>query len=118
MPVLAAYMVPHPPMIVPQIGKGSEKQITETIQAYEEVASEIAGLRPETIIISSPHSVLYADYFHVSPGKVASGDFGSFTDEKLRTEIYDEFKKLGFAYTALDLRGYRSGSMNETLKKE
>ena len=50
--------------------------------------------------------------------ELPSGDFGSFTDEKLRTEIYDEFKKLGFAYTALDLRGYRSGSMNETLKKE
>ena len=27
MAILAAYMVPHPPMIVPQIGRGSEKQI-------------------------------------------------------------------------------------------
>ena len=58
MSILAAYMVPHPPMIVPQIGKGSEKQITKTIHAYEEVADEIAALKPETIIISSPHSIL------------------------------------------------------------
>ena len=78
MSVIAAYMVPHPPMIIPQVGRGSEKQVLKTIQSYEAVASEIALLRPETIIVTSPHSVLYADYFHISPGNHASGDFGSF----------------------------------------
>lgn len=90
MPILAAYMVPHPPMIVPQIGKGSEKQITKTIRAYETVAEEIAALGPETIIISSPHSVLYADYFHISPGKGAKGDFGRFGAGQVSfSETYD-----------------------------
>ncbi len=78
MPILAAFMVPHPPMIVPEIGRGSEKQITETIAAYEQVAEEVAALQPETIIITSPHSIMYADYFHISPGKKARGDFGRF----------------------------------------
>jgi AmmeMemoRadiSam system protein A len=83
-------MVPHPPMIVPQIGKDSEKQITKTIRAYETVADEIAALKPETIIISSPHSVLYADYFHISPGKSAAGDFGRFgASEVSFRETYD-----------------------------
>lgn len=36
-------------------------------------------------------------------------------DDGLRTEIYDNFKEFGFAYVALDLKGYRTGSMNETL---
>ncbi|MDR0822799.1 MAG: ATP-dependent sacrificial sulfur transferase LarE [Endomicrobium sp.] len=35
-----------------------------------------------------------------------------------RKKIYDEFKKIGFAYTAIDILGYRSGSMNETLSKD
>ena len=90
MPVLAAYMVPHPPMIVPEIGRGSEEQIPETIRAYEQVAGEIAALQPETIIISSPHSVLYADYFHISPGKGATGDFGRFGASRVSfRETYD-----------------------------
>ena len=33
----------------------------------------------------------------------------------LRTKIYDTLKDLGFSYVTLDLRGYRTGSMNETL---
>ena len=78
MPLLAAYMVPHPPMIVPQVGRGSEKQVQKTVRSYEAVAEEIAALRPETVIVTSPHAVLYADYFHISPGKEASGDFGRF----------------------------------------
>ena len=90
MGILAAYMVPHPPMIVPQVGRGSEKQIEKTIRAYERVAAEIAELRPETIILSSPHAVLYADYFHISPGKGATGDFGQFRAPEVSfRETYD-----------------------------
>lgn len=90
MPIVAAYMVPHPPMIVPQVGRGSEKQITKTIRAYEAVAAGIAGIRPETIIVTSPHAVLYADYFHISPGEDATGDFGSFRAPEVRfAEKYD-----------------------------
>ena len=63
MAILAGFMVPHPPMIVPDVGRGSESQIKETIKAYEQVADEIAALEPETIIITSPHSIMYADYF-------------------------------------------------------
>ncbi len=43
-------------------------------------------------------------------------DFSRMLDESLRIRIYDSFKEYGFAYVALDLCGYRTGSMNETLK--
>jgi len=33
----------------------------------------------------------------------------------MRKQIYSEFKKIGFDYIALDLLGYRTGSMNETI---
>ena len=36
---------------------------------------------------------------------------------KLREEIISTFKKYGFNYVTLDLQGYRTGSMNDTLKK-
>ena len=87
----AAFMVPHPPMIVPQIGRGSEKQIEETIRAYERVADEIAALRPDTIIITSPHATMYSDYFHISSGRKAKGSFADFGVPQVRfEEEYDE----------------------------
>ena len=90
MAVVAAYMVPHPPMIVPEVGRGSEAQIKETTHAYEQVAREIAALKPETIIITSPHTVMYADYFHISPGRVAKGSFSDFGARSVSfNETYD-----------------------------
>jgi pyridinium-3,5-biscarboxylic acid mononucleotide sulfurtransferase len=38
-----------------------------------------------------------------------------FVDAHLMDKIYEKFKELGFAYTALDLKGYRTGSMNEVI---
>ncbi len=90
MSILAAFMVPHPPMIVPKVGRGSEKQILETIRAYEQVADETAALKPDTLIVTSPHTVMYADYFHISPGSGAAGSFRQFRAPDVRfSERYD-----------------------------
>lgn len=90
MPILAGFMVPHPPMIVPAVGQGSGKQIWRTTRAYERVAEEIAALEPDVIIVTSPHSVMYADYFHISPGDGAKGSFRQFRAPELSfSERYD-----------------------------
>ena len=90
MSVLAAFMVPHPPLIVPQVGRGGEREIEETRAAYEQAAREMAALKPETVIVSSPHAVMYSDYFHISPGRGAEGSFASFRAPEVRfRETYD-----------------------------
>ena len=90
MGILAGFMVPHPPMIVPDVGQGSEKKVKATIDAYDKVAKEIARIEPETIIITSPHATMYADYFHVSPGNAATGSFDRFGAGNVKfLEAYD-----------------------------
>ncbi|MBQ1740736.1 MAG: MEMO1 family protein, partial [Erysipelotrichaceae bacterium] len=90
MSILAGFMVPHPPLIIPGVGKGEEKQIQETIDAYEKVGDEVAALAPDTIIFTSPHTVMYADYFHISPKERASGSFERYRDPDTKfDEVYD-----------------------------
>ena len=36
--------------------------------------------------------------------------------EPLHSELVERFKTLGYTYVTLDLAGFRSGSMNETVK--
>ena len=47
--------------------------------------------------------------------EVAETERLKFFDLELMDKIYKQFKKIGFAYTALDLKGYRTGSMNEVI---
>lgn len=90
MSVAAAYMVPHPPLIVPEVGRGQEQGIAVTAEAYRRVAEEIASIRPDTIVVASPHVVMYQDYFHISPGTEAAGDFGLFGAAQVKIEVpYD-----------------------------
>ena len=42
-------------------------------------------------------------------------DLERFMKEDIRLKVSDEFKKIGFSYVALDLLGYRTGSMNEVI---
>ena len=82
--IVAGFMVPHPPMIVPDVGRGSEEKVRKTIESYEAVAKRIAEIKPDTIIITSPHATMYSNYFHISPGDRAKGDFGNFGASKVK----------------------------------
>ena len=91
MPVVGAFMVPHPPLIVAEVGKGSEGQVQATLDSYRAVAEEVARLKPETIVVTSPHSIMYSDYFHISPGSGATGSFARFGAPQVSfSETYDE----------------------------
>ena len=93
MGVAGAVVVPHPPIMMPEIGRGEEKKIQATVDAYREAMRRMAALAPDTIVLSSPHATMYADYFHISPGRRATGDFGDFRvpQLKLETEYDAEF---------------------------
>ena len=49
--------------------------------------------------------------------EVHQEDFKKITAEPNRSQINKKLKSLGFKYVAIDLQGFRSGSLNETLSK-
>ncbi len=78
MSVKGAFILPHPPIIIPGVGKGEEVKIKKTEEAYKQIAQQIAKLKPSTIVIISSHATCYRDYFHISPGEKASGSLSEF----------------------------------------
>jgi len=47
--------------------------------------------------------------------EIEPSEFPKMTDKKVREAVIKNFKKFGYIYIALDLAGFRSGSMNEPL---
>ena len=96
MSIISAAVVPHPPIILPEVGNGEELKIISTYRAYNEISQRIVKLKPNTIIITSPHSIMYSDYFHISPGKSAEGNMAQFRAGQVVEKInYDtEFVKI------------------------
>ena len=47
--------------------------------------------------------------------EVLPDEISKLTEEPVRNKVYKTLKELGFDYVTMDLAGYRTGSMNETL---
>ena len=100
MKILGTFMVPHPPLIVHEVGNGSEEQIRKTLDSYLEIAKEIGKLNPDTIIVSSPHAPFYKDYFYLPSEERAVGSFSSFGAPSVKfdipydNELIDEIEKI------------------------
>ncbi len=118
MSILAAAAVPHPPIILPEVGNGEEKKISATSDAYKEISRRIVELNPDTIVITSPHSVMYADYFHISPGRTAEGNMSQFRAGQVSLKVnYDSdfVEELERAAAAENLPAGKTGERNATL---
>lgn len=116
MAIIGAFMVPHPPLIIGDIGRGQEMTISKTIAAYREVAKEIARLKPDTIVLTTPHSVMYSDYFHISPGNFASGDFGQFGASQVRMDVKYDSEFVNELVQLLDTNDFEGGTLGEREK--
>lgn len=55
--------------------------------------------------------------FHDNLARIETDEagFAILLNTEIRNRVYEEFRQIGFTYVSLDLKGYRTGSMNETL---
>ncbi len=57
------------------------------------------------------------DHSETARIEILPGEFPKLTDKAVRSEITTFFKTLGYKYITLDLQGFRSGSLNESVLK-
>ncbi|MDN5315232.1 MAG: hypothetical protein PWP10_3982 [Clostridiales bacterium] len=82
--IISAYIMPHPPVLLPQIGAGREMDVKNTLSSMEQMAKEIAKIKPTTIILSSPHAPCFRDFFYINRTKKLSGSFAGFGHPELK----------------------------------
>ena len=88
--MIQAVIMPHPPMARELVGRGEEQKIQNTLDAYRTASRRIAEYAPETIVIISPHNILFRDAFYVSPGETYTDNLSRFGASADRISIsYD-----------------------------
>ena len=109
----AAYIAPHPPIIIPEIGRGEEKKIASTSKALKTISKEVKQIEPETIIIITPHAKMHRGAVTINTAPVIEGTMAQFScpdlrfssknDVRIVKEIIKKCKKMGFPYAAVDM---------------
>lgn len=83
--IVASAIVPHPPILIPQIGKDNLSQLKSTANSFKKLSQILKEERVDTIFIISPHGQLMEDSFsmNLSPNFFCNfEDFGDFSTKK------------------------------------
>jgi len=84
--LMSCYLMPHAPILLPEIGDSQIKNIKSTFNACYEVASDIARIAPDTIIMITPHGPVFEDAIAISANDVVYGNFEQFGNEYIGME--------------------------------
>lgn len=72
------YFVPHPPLVLKEIGGHDVQSVSDTVDALSKIAQEIKDCQPELIIFISPHGISFNNGTCFQYAKQLSGNFEMF----------------------------------------
>ena len=78
MTIVGAIAVPHPPLIVPAVGRGDQARIQDTVDAYGQATRWLLAQGPDCLVVTSPHAPLFRDGFHVTTDATLDGSMARF----------------------------------------
>ncbi|HEU5132177.1 MAG TPA: AmmeMemoRadiSam system protein A [Pyrinomonadaceae bacterium] len=104
-------IAPHPPIMVPEVGRESIANVVHSIEAMSELTKRLIESGAESVILISPHAPLEVDSFVAYEGPQVCGDFSHFNapscffttsiDEELLAAIKEAAASEHFEVTTL-----------------
>lgn len=80
MSLVFAAITPHPPLLIPTIGKQHLKKIAQTEKAMRRLEEELYLAKPDVLVVISPHGHLFSDSFSVNLCQAFETDLKQFGD--------------------------------------
>lgn len=79
--------VPHPPLVIPEIGKDDAAELTKTYDAMNEMSRRLSETDPDTIVVISSHGIIDSKTFLISGSINLKGSFAKFEHPELDFEF-------------------------------
>ncbi|MGI6777231.1 MAG: AmmeMemoRadiSam system protein A [Acetivibrionales bacterium] len=116
--VISSYVFPHPPIIVPEVGKGGEREAVGTLEAMKRAAGLIGEEKPTTIIITTPHGPLFQDYIYIPFSERLKGDFSGFRAGNVNMEFANNTDMARDICLYAREEGIYAGGLDDTIAKK
>ncbi|MGI6643087.1 MAG: AmmeMemoRadiSam system protein A [Bacillota bacterium] len=116
-PVVICGLSPHPPIIIPEVGRGEEAKAMPTIKGLKSLSWAIVDAKPETLIVITPHGPVFSDAVAIRSQARHRGSLASFgapqvafdyeNDEDIVRGVVNRAKEGTAPIVALDDSGFR-----------
>lgn len=80
MSLVYSAIVPHPPILIPNIGKENINKLESTVRSFEKIKSDLKKKEIDTIFIISPHGSVQPEAFTINLSPEFYCDFKNFGD--------------------------------------
>jgi len=85
-------IVPHPPLLIPTIGKDNLSKLKKTADAYALLEEHLLEAKPDTIVVISPHGDLSMDAFTINANQTYKANFHEFGDFSTELSFGSDFQ--------------------------
>ncbi|NLN97000.1 MAG: AmmeMemoRadiSam system protein B [Eubacteriaceae bacterium] len=76
--LLAGAIMPHPPIIVPEIGGRDALKAEKTTEGIDKLSQQLSDKQPETVIVITPHGNMFRDAISIQGLPILTGHFGNY----------------------------------------
>jgi len=90
--IVFSAFTPHPPIIIPEIGKENLSFVSKTIKSMEELSENIYAAKPDTLVIISPHGPMLADAFNINMSPQFDMNFEDFGDLNTKVRLSGDIR--------------------------
>ena len=94
MPVVYSAIVPHPPVLIPEIGKDNLKKLTKTKEAMAQIEQELYAAKPESLVLISPHGKVLPDAFTINLSADYTAHFKEFGDFNIELKFKSDYMSI------------------------
>jgi aromatic ring-opening dioxygenase LigB subunit len=112
--------MPHPPIIVPDVGRGREREAKVTLEGAEEVMKRLADRKPDCLLLLSPHQPYAPGALFVNGSPRPGGSLGPFGAPRVafNLETPSEKRKLLAKYLLEKGFAVREGSASDLTRDQ
>ena len=123
--IVLGVVSPHPPIVVPEIGEQDVERVRATRDGLQQMAGLVADIRPDTVVIVSPHGPVLRDAMTLMASPILEGNFREFgiagtslrygNDLRLVNRTVEEAAKRDVNVFAADARRAATSSFADSL---
>lgn len=113
--IVGRFLLPHPPILIPEVGKERAKLGMDTIEAFKKVGEAIKELAPDTIVIVSPHSPFFDDHFYINENQRCSGDLAQFGHKEIMLGFNCDLDLISSIKERAKAKGLKCGELPKQL---
>jgi AmmeMemoRadiSam system protein A/AmmeMemoRadiSam system protein B len=115
--ITGAFIFPHPPIMVEEVGKEEAKRVRASINGALEASERIAVMKPDTIVVITPHGPLLRDAMAIASDERLEGSLGRFGAPQVHVDFDNDLELVDKIIEHSDIQGTFCVPMHEDVKR-